>query len=135
VLKHFRYVFGIAALALTIGATSAFAQQDRNMSSESQMTSGSSATASSAPQTGWSHRYQLTPLEHKRLRAFGLTDEEVFVAANAAAASGVSLDAPSFDDPATMILRGRSFQQIASDLGVPVTTLDDRRPEWQTAEW
>jgi len=78
----------------------------------------------------WSDRYRLTPLEHKRLRAMGLTDAEVFGVANAARESGVDSD-----EIAQMVLRGRSFFQIADQLGVPFDSLQRRRPEWQTAEW
>ena len=34
-----------------------------------------------------------------------------------------------------MVLRGRSFFQIADQLGIPFDSLKHRRPEWQTAEW
>lgn len=78
----------------------------------------------------WSNRYRLTPLEHKRLRAMGLTDQEVFGVANAAHDSGVDVD-----EITQMVLRGRSFFQIAEQLGIPYEPLSRRRPEWQTAEW
>jgi hypothetical protein len=78
----------------------------------------------------WSDRYRLTPLDHKRLRAMGLGDNEVFAVANAAHQSGVDVD-----EIAQMVLRGRDYFQIAEQLGIPYDSLMRRRPEWQTAEW
>ncbi len=104
----------------------------RNM--DSSMNGSSMMNAMNRP-TDWSHRYRLTPLEHKRLRALGFNDSEVFAVANAAEACNMPLDAPSFDNPALMVMRGRSFGQIAEEVGIPYSTLEGRRPEWQTAEW
>ena len=39
------------------------------------------------------------------------------------------------DEVMQMVLRGRSFFQIAEQLGIPYEPLSRRRPEWQTAEW
>jgi len=78
----------------------------------------------------WSERYRLTPLEHKRLRAMGLSDEEVFAVANASHESHVDVD-----EITQMVLRGRDYFQIAEQLGIPYDSLLRRRPEWQTAEW
>jgi hypothetical protein len=78
----------------------------------------------------WSRTYELTPLEMKRLRAKGLSDKEIFVAANAAALSGRPVDAV-----VDAILRGETTHQIARELNVSATSLDDVKPEWQTPEW
>jgi len=101
--------------------------QDTSMSGSSSM---SNEDIERANRIRWSDRYRLTPLEHKRLRAMGLTDQEVFGVANAAHDSGVDVD-----EITQMVLRGRSFFQIAEQLGIPFEPLARRRPEWQTAEW
>jgi len=78
----------------------------------------------------WSRRYELTPLEMKRLRAKGLTDKEIYVVANAAALSGRDVD-----DIVQMIFRGWPVAQIAQELNLSVTSLTEPRPEWKTPEW
>jgi hypothetical protein len=78
----------------------------------------------------WSDAYQLTPLEHKRLRAMGLSDPEVFAVAKAARESGREVD-----DVAQMVFRGRSYWQIAGDLGVPYESLFKWPARWQTPQW
>jgi hypothetical protein len=132
VMNRVYLLLGAVALALCVGPSAALAQQD---SMGSGMSSGSTMASTEMRSVDWSRRYELTPIEHKRLRALGLTNKEVFAVANAARLSRRSLEAPSFDDPAQMILRGRAEWQIARDLNVPATALDDRQPEWETAEW
>jgi hypothetical protein len=112
----------LAVLGLLLCASAVLAQQ-------------SSGSSMGMAHTDWTRRYVLTPVEFRRLKALGLTDAEVFAAANAAQATGISLDAPNFDDPVQMILRGRAMWQIAEDLNLPITTLQLRRPEWETAEF
>jgi hypothetical protein len=135
VFKTMRLALGAAALALCVGTgTGAYAQdQQGGMTSGADRQSGMMGTTSMSDQTGrtdWSRRFRLTPLEHKRLRAMGLTNSEVFGVANAAEQSGLYVD-----DIAQMVLRGREFFQIARDLNIPFDRLNDRRPEWETAEW
>jgi hypothetical protein len=136
VKKTVRLFLGAAALALCLSASVVWAQQDTSTSTSTSITSDTTMSSGTmVHHTDWSRRYELTPIEHKRLRAFGLTDEEVFAAANAAEKTGIQLDAPNFDDPAQMILRGRAMWQIAQDLNIPVTALASKKPEWETAEW
>ena len=101
--------------------------RDNTMRS-SDMTTGSSVVGTS--RIDWSERYRLTPIEHKRLRAMGLSDDEVFAVSNASEESGVDVD-----EITQMVLRGRDYFQIAEQLGIPYDSLTKRRPEWQTAEW
>jgi len=130
--KPMRLMLGVGALALTLLAgSSALARDGQNDSTMSPGMSGSSSMMGSTTRPmNWSHRYRLTPIEHKRLRAMGLTDKEVYGVANAAHYSGQSAD-----EIAQMVLRGREFFQIARDLNIPFTVLEHRRPEWDTPEW
>jgi len=131
-----------AALALSVSVASA-QTTDTNSSSSMSSTSMSSTTMNGSMMGGsmmmghtdWSHRYQLTPLEMKRLRAYGLSDEEVFAIANASEEGNVPLDAPTFDSPLDMRLRGRANWQIAEKLNIPASDMQRMKPEWQTAEW
>src|SRR5205809_883943 len=75
----------------------------------SDMTTGSSVVGTS--RIDWSERYRLTPIEHKRLRAMGLSDDEVFAVSNASEESGVDVD-----EITQMVLRGRDYFQIAEQL-------------------
>jgi len=78
----------------------------------------------------WSHRWELTPLEHKRMRAMGLNDVEVFTIANIQQFSAV--------DPDFLIqgiFRGVTLQQAAGRLGMPTALMLARRPEWGTPAW
>jgi hypothetical protein len=126
-----RMYLGIAALSLALclaGSARGYAQ-----STSTGGTMGSSMGSSSAAQMGhinWSDAYQLTPLEHKRLRAMGLSDPEVFAVAKAARESGREVD-----DVAQMVMRGRSYFQIAEQLGVPYNSLFKWPARWQTPQW
>jgi hypothetical protein len=79
----------------------------------------------------WSRAYQLTPLEHKRLSAFGLNDEEVFLAAKTAHLTGRQ----NVDDVVQMILRGETAHSIAQRYGLAVSWITEKRPEWTTEAW
>jgi len=127
-----RLMLGVSVLALGIVVGGrAFARDGQGGSSMSSgMTSSSSMTGSVKHSTDWSHQYKLTPVEHKRLHAMGLADKEVYAVANAARESGRSVD-----EVAQMVLRGRSFWQIARELGLPYKDLEHRQPEWDTPEW
>jgi len=125
VLNMMRLALGAAALALCMGTGTAVSAQE-----SAPMTGSTSMTDWRTRPIDWSHRYVLTPLEHKRFAAMGLNDDEVFMVANAARLSG--------QDPyeiAQMVLRGRSYFQIARELNIPPDRLNDRLPEWETAEW
>jgi hypothetical protein len=54
----------------------------------------------------------------------------VYAVANAARRSGHDID-----DIAQMVLRGESYWDIASDLGINYDTMFRVRPQWQTPEW
>jgi hypothetical protein len=79
----------------------------------------------------WSHAYQLTPLEHKRLRAIGLTEDEIFLAARTANLAGRQ----HVDDVVQMILRGETAHSIAQRYGLAVDWITEKRPEWTTEAW
>jgi hypothetical protein len=137
VLNRMYLLLGAVTLVLCVGPPTALAQQDSTGAGTSTpgMTSGSGMMGTEMRRVDWSRRYQLTPIEHKRLRALGLTDDEVFAAANVARLTGRPLDAPAFDDPAQMFLRGREMWQVAREFNIPTDDLDNRQPEWETAEW
>jgi hypothetical protein len=78
----------------------------------------------------WSRAYELTPLEMKRLRAKGLRDRDIFVAANAAEVSGRDVD--YF---ARRLTLGHTAEVLAQELAVATTRLTDPKPAWQTPEW
>jgi hypothetical protein len=127
-----RLMLGVGALALSLVVCSgAFAEDEQVASTMSPgMSAGSGMRDSTARPMNWSHRYRLTPIEHKRLRAMGLTDKEVYAVANAAHDSGYDVD-----EVAQMVLRGREYFQIARDLNIPYSVLERRRPQWDTPEW
>jgi len=77
-----------------------------------------------------SRRYILTPLEHKRLRAHGLRDREVYLAANTAHLTGRSVD-----DIMQMIFRGHTAATLAEWYDINPKALNERRPEWESPEW
>jgi hypothetical protein len=77
-----------------------------------------------------SRRYMLTPMEHKRLRAYGLSDSQVFLAANTAHLSGKDVD-----EIMQMIFRGHTAASLAEWLQINPKALDERRPEWDSPEW
>jgi len=127
-----RLMLGVGALALSLIVCSGAFAKDKQAAStmHSGMSAGSGMMDSTAGPMNWSHRYRLTPIEHKRLRAMGLNDKEVYAVANAAHTSGQSVD-----EVAQMVLRGREYFQIARDLNIPFSVLEHRRPEWGTPEW
>jgi DNA-binding CsgD family transcriptional regulator len=94
------------------------------------VTAGQSRYAMPKTDINWSRAYELTPAEMKRLRAKGLRDSEIFVAANAAALSGRPVD-----DIVQMIFRGQTADQIAREMNLSVDSLDNVKPEWQSPEW
>jgi len=155
-MKMMQCVLAAAALALTLSVTAVSAQQDNNSAGSSSgtgsssssgmsagssmnggagMTGGSDISAGMTSRTDWSRRYIFTPLEYRRLRALGLTDQEAFAAANAAEKTGIHLDAPNLDDPVQMILRGATMWEIAQKFNIPLSTLERHPHEWDSAEW
>jgi hypothetical protein len=89
-----------------------------------------SANDHAAP-TNWSRAYVLTPLEHKRLRAYGLKDEEVFLIANAASNSWYDVD---FLVQLYLCHYYTELQAIEYLNRTP-ESLKSRHPEWTTPEW
>lgn len=82
------------------------------------------------PPIHYGRRYQLAPVDMKRLRAMGLRDPEIYRIANAAHETGFDIDYL-----AQAVFRGVTVNQAADELGVPVSDLERVRPEWQTPEW
>jgi hypothetical protein len=122
----------VLSLALCLGSgtsVSAKSHKSDNMKG-SQMSSSGSMEDRAGMGINWSDRYRLTPLEHKRLRAFGLSDPEVFAVAKASAESGRDVD-----DVAQMVFRGRTYWQIADDLNIPYDSLFKWPARWQTPQW
>src|SRR5229473_2347460 len=78
----------------------------------------------------WSHAYVLTPLEHKRLRTYGLKDIEVYLVANAATQSGRDVD-----DLVQLYLVHPRRSVVLDDLNLDFTALTKLHPEWATPEW
>jgi hypothetical protein len=91
---------------------------------------GASRYAMANMEIDWARRYELTPHEMTRLRAKGLSDAEIYAAANAATLSGRRVD-----DVVQMIFRGMTKEQIAKELNLSPTSLDDVKPEWRTPQW
>jgi hypothetical protein len=79
----------------------------------------------------WSHAYTLTPLEYKRLRAIGLNEEEIAVAANTAHLSGRQY----VDDVVQAILRGDTAYTIAARYGLAVSWITAEPEVWKTEGW
>ena len=78
----------------------------------------------------WDLSYELTPLEHKRLRAKGLSNQEVYIAANVAKLRRIDVDGV-----ADAILGGA----LTGDTKFRVNSLREHtlapRLEWTTPEW
>jgi hypothetical protein len=81
--------------------------------------------------TNWSHAYVLTPLEHKRLRTYGLKDMEVFMIANAATESGRDVD----EIVQLYLCHYYTELQAVKYLNRTPLSLTKLRPEWTTPEW
>jgi hypothetical protein len=78
----------------------------------------------------WSRAYVLTPVEHKRLRARGLSDKEIYAIANVTAFSGRHVD-----DITDMAVRGDLVELTLRNRGLDPMLLHQRRPEWGTPAW
>jgi hypothetical protein len=78
----------------------------------------------------YSRAYRLTPADYHRFRAMGLSREEVFMIANAAAHTGID---PSYF--AHSVFRGRYARWISTEFGVTRRQLTRVLPEWRTPEW
>ena len=83
-----------------------------------------------SPRMNWSHAYVLTPLEHKRLRTYGLKDIEVYLVANAATQSGLDVD-----DLVQLYLVHPPRSVAMEQLNLDFTSLLKVHPEWNTPEW
>jgi hypothetical protein len=78
----------------------------------------------------WSHAYVLTPLEHKRLRAYGLRDIEIFLIANAATQTGLDVD-----ELRQLYLVHPPMDEVIYELNIDPSTITRFHPEWTTPEW
>jgi hypothetical protein len=78
----------------------------------------------------WSRAYVLTPVEHKRLRARGLKDKEIYAIANLTAYSGRHVD-----DITDMAIRGDLLPMTVRNRGIDPAILTQMRPEWGTPAW
>jgi hypothetical protein len=88
-------------------------------------------TAFAADQTdAWKRSHRLTPRDHKRMRAMGLTDQEVFYVANLSYALGREQD-----DIVQMIFRGQTAQMIADEYNLRGPLFSQMEPQWSTPEW
>jgi len=85
---------------------------------------------SHADKIDWGQRWELTPLEQKRLRAKGLSDTEVFVVANIQRKTGLDVDFLVHG-----VYRGVTLRQAGIDLGLTDKEMLARRPEWGTPAW
>jgi hypothetical protein len=79
---------------------------------------------------GWARTYTLTPLEHKRLKATGLVDEEVFAVANLGRLTGIYVG-----DLVQAIQRGETAASLARRYNLDVSEVLSVRPEWKTDAW
>jgi len=79
----------------------------------------------------WSRAYVLTPLEHKRLRTYGLKDTEVFLIANAASNSWYDVDFLVQVYLCHYYTELRAIEYLNRTPGA----LKQPHPEWTTPEW
>jgi len=93
-------------------------------------TSGRASFLPERPPIDWNRSYELTPLEMKRLRAMGLSDREIWVAANAARMTGRDVD-----EFVHRIFRGQTVEQIAEEYNLSASLLRKPLPLWETPEW
>jgi hypothetical protein len=82
------------------------------------------------PDAFYRNTYRLTPRDYKRFRAAGFSQDEVYMIANAANATG--LDPQHFMDA---IYRGQYARGISIHFGISPNRLTRVRPEWRTPEW
>jgi hypothetical protein len=118
-----------AAVAACLGAPRGAQAQ-----TQSTTTTTTTTTTTMAPPMKrydpWDRSYVLTPFDHRRLRAYGLKDQEIFAAANAAHWTYLGID-----DILQMYLRGESEQRIAEKLNLSPLDLAIPRPIWLTPAW
>jgi hypothetical protein len=84
---------------------------------------------------GWTHEllvlpYVLTPLEQKRLRAYGLRDIDIYLIANAATQTGLDVDSIR-----QLYLVHPPVEEVIYELNIDPSTLTRFHPEWTTPEW
>jgi hypothetical protein len=124
---------GLAALGLVAGmcfSAAAANQETPSSRPASGAAAGPSPYAMPNCKVNWSHAYELTPAEHKRLRAKGLTDQEVFVVANAARLSGRDVDWL-----VQAVYRGERPNRMSALLNVPISEVTAVNPLWTTPGW
>jgi hypothetical protein len=78
----------------------------------------------------WTRAYVLTPLEHKRLRAYGLKDTEIFLIANAATQTGYDVDYLR-----QLWMVQPPVDEVIYELNIDVAKVLKFHPEWTTPEW
>jgi hypothetical protein len=77
-----------------------------------------------------SSQYVLTPLEQKRLRTYGLKDQEIYLLANAASVSTYDIDSV-----VALYLGAYNRGDVYKYMRVDPNTLTKMKPEWGTPEW
>jgi len=118
------------ALGMSLPAFAADMSPSSRTATSPGMSGGSSSYAMPMSGIDWSRRYELTPLEMKRLRAKGLTDKEIYIVANAAMLTGRDVD---FFVEA--MYRGTTVQQIGEQYGLTTAALQKTDPTWTTPQW
>ena len=121
-------LFGAALLASV--AKPAAAQMQPGMAGGSMMVGRYAAYERPLPRSFFANRYELTPAEYHRLRVSGLTQKEVYFAANVARITGEPVEKVMH-----MIFRGVPYMDIAHQLGVNPRRLNEVNPEWRTQAW
>jgi hypothetical protein len=81
----------------------------------------------------WMRTYRLTPREYKRLRSAGFGQQEVYLIANAARATG--LGTQPFADAVHRGLRGRGIAAQFHKYHIKKSSLTYVMKEWRTPEW
>jgi hypothetical protein len=85
----------------------------------------------SADHIRWGQRWELTPVEHKRLRAKGLSDEEVYQVSTLAMKTHYDVDWL-----VNAMFRGVAITSQATQMGLATDILKAERPaEWGSPGW
>jgi hypothetical protein len=91
---------------------------------------GCAPRVSHASDIKWGKGYELTPIEHKRLRTKGLSDKEVFAVANIGRKTGMDVDFL-----VNGVFRGVTLWQAGERLGLTDKEMTATLPEWTTPAW
>jgi len=128
-LRTISFALTLTGLMACVAAP-AFAQDRDRTSPMGGSMSSTEMTYENGRHGGWSRAYRLTPLDHKRLRAMGLTNKEVYIVANVARET-----ARDPDDIAQMIFRGATIASLSDEFQLSPRVIETPRPEWTTPEW